>query len=463
MNKQKEDETCNDVVKSYFENKNNNNEIETQLDKCIEEKASKISSFVIETRRELHKNPELMYNESKTSQIIQNILKSLNISFKTGYAKNIHTSTIPGEGGYGIIADIGTGEPPCVLLRTDMDALPLTEETPIIDFKSKNTGRMHACGHDGHMSMLLGAARVLKSMESQLNGTVRLMFQPAEEGGAGAKRMREEGILTLHPPVEMAFGMHVWPTLPSGVIGGKEGAQLASSCLFEINIVGVGGHAAMPHLTVDPIVAGSALITQLQTLVSRVLNPLDTGVLSITYFQAGDGAYNVIPKRATLRGTIRALSTQTMDHLKVKMEHMVHAVVIKAYGCSEAKVSYPMKDDYPPTINDSNVWKFAKDIASRISVEGCVRDVEATMGAEDFAFVAEAVPSAFLFLGSGGTFSKEEEKKQDCDGGKERLKTDYGLHHPKFALDEDVLSLGVRLHTNFAIKGLKKLSREMLS
>ena len=207
--------------------------------------------FHSKVRRELHKVPELMYNEAKTRDILIKTLEGMNITnYSTGWGKNIHTDSFPGEGGYGIVADIGTGHPPCVLLRADMDALPVHEQTSggrMDDFRSQNPGRMHACGHDGHMTMLLGAAAVLKRMEEagDLNGTIRIIFQPAEEGGAGGKRMREEGVLDMYPPVQHAFAMHLWPTLPSGVIGGKAGALLAGADSFEMTINGVGGHAAM--------------------------------------------------------------------------------------------------------------------------------------------------------------------------------------------------------------------------
>jgi hypothetical protein len=201
----------NAVVESFFaaEDKDFSNDLKDD----IHQRATGIYDFLVHTRRALHRHPELMYQEEKTSAYVQNVLRQLDIPFTTGWAVNTVPDVIPGPGGYGVVADIGTGGPPCVLLRADMDALPILERTEGIDeFKSIKDGKMHACGHDGHTTMLLGAASLLKEMEESINGTIRLMFQPAEEGGAGGKRMREEGILTMKPEVQQAFGMHVWPT-----------------------------------------------------------------------------------------------------------------------------------------------------------------------------------------------------------------------------------------------------------
>ena len=196
-------------MESFFAGSHGSSE---DLHQEIQSRASNLTEFLRNTRRTLHRHPELMYQEKETSRVIASLLDELQIPYSTGWAVNTHT-VIPGEGGYGIIADIGTGKEPCILLRADMDALPILEKTEGIEsFKSRHDGKMHACGHDGHTTMLLGAAALLHDMKNSLNGTVRLMFQPAEEGGAGAKRMREEGVLDLEPKPKHAFGMHVWPT-----------------------------------------------------------------------------------------------------------------------------------------------------------------------------------------------------------------------------------------------------------
>jgi amidohydrolase len=412
----------------------------------IRHKADQMKSFLIDVRRTLHRHPELMYQEEFTSAIIGRLLQQMNISYTTGWGKNIHAQHFNGAaGGHGIVADIGTGKEPCILLRADMDALPIQERTKGIDnFRSLYDNKMHACGHDGHTTMLLGAASILKSMEDSIPGTVRIIFQPAEEGGAGGKRMTEEGVLEKVPKPIHAFGMHVWPTLPSGTIAARAGSLMAACERFEILIHGVGGHAAMPSLTIDPIVAASAIVMNLQTIVSRNTSPLEAAVCSITQFDAGSGAFNVIPEAATLKGTIRSLSTATLLQLRDRVQHIVQTTA-KTYGCNVTIEYSP--DYYPVTVNDPWLYEnMTKHIASLISDEGYVRDTEPTMGAEDFSFIAELIPSTFFFLGQGS--------------GTEPL-TNYGLHHPHFALDESILTKGVELHVNLAIRSLTQLSRDV--
>ena len=242
--------------------------------------AKKISDWIIDIRRELHKHPELMYEEVKTSALVRRELDNLGITYQSPIAKT------------GVLASIGNGNGPCVALRADMDALPIHEETDI-PFKSKIDGKMHACGHDCHTAMLLGAAKILKSKENEFNGTIKLFFQPAEEGGAGGKLMREEGALE-NPTVERIFGLHVWPQMPTGQIGSREGTFLAATTFLDLTIKGVGGHAAVPHLTKDPVLTSAQIITNLQSIISRELDPLDSGVVSISAIQGGQAA-NVIP------------------------------------------------------------------------------------------------------------------------------------------------------------------------
>lgn len=404
--------------------------------------AANLTDFLVETRRSLHRQPELMYQEKFTSETIQHHLTQMGIAHSTGWAKNIHVHHFEGAlGGHGVVADIGTGHPPCILLRADMDALPIQERTNHVDeFRSEQDNRMHACGHDGHTTMLLGAASILKGMEDSLPGTVRIMFQPAEEGGAGGKRMTEEGVLTRDPAPSYAFGMHVWPTLPTGSIAARPGPLMAACERFEILIHGVGGHAAMPSQTVDPIVAGAAMVMNLQTIVSRNTSPLEAAVCSITQFDAGSGAFNVIPEAATLKGTIRALSTETLLQLRDRVQHIMN-MTAQTYGCN-ATIQYS-PDFYPVTVNDPWLYEnFGRDVGALVSEEGKIREVEPTMGAEDFSFVAESIPSTFFFLGQGSGTDPP---------------TNFGLHHPHFALDERVLPRGVELHVNLAVRALTKL------
>jgi len=257
--------------------------------------------------------------------------------------------------------------------------------------------------------------------------------------------MVEEGVLDLEPRAERAYGLHVWPTLPSGTVASRPGPLLAACERFEIVVGGKGGHAAMPHLTKDPIVAASAAVMNLQTLVSRGLSPLESGVVSITKVNAGD-AFNVIPHSARVLGTVRALSEEGLIKLRDGVKRMVEQTA-EMHGCN-ATIRYS-PDHYPPTVNDPDLYPFAAEVAAPVSIEGVVRDIEPTMGAEDFSFFAKAVPSAFFLLGQGDGGG---------DGGPPR--TDYGLHHPKFALDEGVLTRGIELHANLALRSLKRLAAE---
>ena len=409
-----------------------------------------MKAFLQETRRNLHRHPEVMYQEDFTSRTIQAILDELDIPYTTGWSKNTHEDVYSGKGGYGIVAHIGTGkvEQPCIILRADMDALPIHEATKDIEaFKSQTEGKMHACGHDGHVTMLLGAAALLKKMEPEIqHGTIRLVFQPAEEGGAGMKRMIEEGLVDLKPKAQEAFGMHVWPTLPTGAVASRPGPLLAAAETFEIHIHGKGGHAAMPHLTIDPIVAASALVGNLQTIVSRNISPSESGVISVTQMSAGD-SFNVIPAEAMLRGTIRALSNERLIDLRTRVEYMLHATA-SVHGCTATIKFSP--DYYPPTLNDEALFEWSKNVGALVSREGTMRDIEPTMGGEDFAFLAQEVPSTFFLIGQGS-------------GGSSNAKyhvprTDFGLHHPSFALDEDVLPIGTELHVNVALRALKRLA-----
>ena len=429
------------IVETYFQN-DESEAISSELRDKIKELANtqELKDFLTTVRRSLHRKPELMYELPFTSNTIKSVLEEYGIPYTDGWARNTHEEAFPGKGGYGIVAHIGSGkeDEPCVILRADMDALPILEATQGIDkFKSSQNGKMHACGHDGHVTMLLGAAALLKKVEKDIIGTIRLVFQPAEEGGAGMKRMVEEGLVTKPPKAQYAFGMHVWPTLPSGTIASRPGPLMAAAEMFEIHIVGKGGHAAMPHLTIDPIVTASSFITSVQSIVSRNISPLESGVISITQVSAGD-AFNVIPASALIRGTIRALSTEMLMSLRDKVQHILETTV-QMYNCNSTITYSP--DYYPPTVNNPEIYPWSKTIASLVSND--VRDVEPTMGGEDFSFLAEVVPSTFFFVGQGT--------------GDEHMRTDYGLHHPSFALDESVLSVGVELHVNLGLRALKKL------
>ena len=385
--------------------------------------AKEISNWIIKLRRELHRHPELMYEEVKTSALVRRELDNLGIPYKSPIAKT------------GVLASIGNGNGPCIALRADMDALPIHEETDV-DFKSEIDGKMHACGHDCHTAMLLGAAKILKSKESEINGTVKLFFQPAEEGGAGGKLMRDEGALE-NPKVERIFGLHVWPQMPTGQIGSKKGTFLAATSFLDLTIKGVGGHAAVPHLTRDPVLTSAQIITNLQSVISRELDPLDSGVVSISAIHGGMAA-NVIPSEVKILGTLRSL---TMDGLKSLQRRVkeISEKIAEAHEC-EAIVEYP-GNDYPPTVNDGDMWDFAKNIGNDMLGEENVNELDAVMGGEDFAYYTEQVKGCFVVLGV-------QNKEIDAI---------YSVHHPMFKADEQALHIGTALHTTFALNSLKEL------
>ena len=386
--------------------------------------AKKISDWIIEIRRELHKHPELMYEEFKTNELVRRELDQLDITYKSPIAKT------------GVLATIGNGSGPCVALRADMDALPIHEETDV-PFRSKIDGKMHACGHDCHTAMLLGAAKLLKSRESEINGTIKLLFQPAEEGGAGGKLMREEGALD-NPKVERIFGLHVWPQMPTGQIGSREGTFLAATSFLDLTVKGVGGHAAVPHLTKDPVLTSAQVITNLQSIISRELDPLDSGVVSISAIHGGQAA-NVIPPEVKILGTLRSLTMDGLLSLQKRVKEIAESVA-KAHGC-EAIVDYP-GNDYPPTVNDGDMWEFAKEVGSDMLGKENVNDLDAVMGGEDFAYYTQKVKGCFVVLGMQN----------------EKIDAIYSVHHPMFKADEEALHIGTALHTMFALKSLEELS-----
>ena len=407
--------------------------------------------WVIAVRRELHRFPELMFNETLTATKIAQVLDSLKIRYTMGWAVNTKRAELAskgfqsGDGGTGIVADIGSGEEPCVLLRADIDALPINEAIKL-PFTSTSPGKMHACGHDGHTAMLLGAAAVLKKREAQLKGTVRLIFQPAEEGGAGGKRMVEEGVLTKLPKPSAAFGFHQWPFLPIGTLGAKAGTQMAATDLFDITISGIGGHAAMPHMTVDPIVAAAHVVSSLQTITARETSPLDAAVVSVTRIHAGD-AYNIIPDSAQVGGTIRSLTEAGLTRLRDRVDAVVQAAAL-AQRCNVTVDWKP--DSYPPVENDGPLYDWVSQVAKAASIENVVRVVEPTMGGEDFAFISQLIPSVFVNLGSGKS-DWPIPADLDTPGN---LDTTVTVHSPRFVLNEDVLQRGVALHAHLALQYL---------
>lgn len=333
-------------------------------------------------RQTLHRIPELAYQENLTGDAVCNALDALGIPYTRGLAKT------------GIVGLITKGKGgPCIALRADMDALPIVEQNTFAHV-SRHPGCMHACGHDGHMAMLLGAAELI-DQTLDFNGSVCLIFQPAEEGQAGAKAMLEDGLLDRFA-IQAIAGLHNWPALPAGTFATRPGALMASSNKFEIHLVGRGGHAAQPHCATDPIVACAQICLALQALVASEVNALESAVLTVTEVKAGQG-FNVIPERASLRGTVRAFDYLTVDRLAAAIERLSRGIG-QAFGC---RATVDFQRSYPPLVNNAFMVDLAVQAARQVWGEQQVQpQAQATLAAEDFAFFSERVPSVFAFLGS---------------------------------------------------------------
>ena len=360
-------------------------------------------------RRDLHANPELAFDEKRTSSLVVAYLKKLGIEVHTGLAKTGVVGVIRGKknGGKGIG------------LRADMDCLPL-HESNTFDYKSKNPGRMHACGHDGHTTMLLGAARYLAETRN-FDGTAYLIFQPAEEGGGGGEVMVKEGLFERFPANEV-YALHNWPGLPPGKIAVGTGPMMAATDEIQITVRGKGGHAALPHLAVDPVVATAHVITALQTVASRNVEPIDAIVVSVCAMQTSQlGAFNIIPDFVKLMGTVRTFRPETRTLAEKRIKEITQGVA----GAFGASVEIDYRRGYPATVNSAREAEFAARVGERIfGAGGVVRDPDPTMGGEDFSYMLQARPGAYVFLGQGG-----------LAGG-------CMLHNPNYDFNDEVIPLG---------------------
>jgi len=357
-------------------------------------------------RRDIHAHPELQYDVHRTAASVADKLKSFGCD-----------EVVTGIGRTGVVGVIrgGKGAGSRVIgLRADMDALPI-EEANDVPYKSTEPGKMHACGHDGHTAMLLGAARYLAETRN-FDGTAVVIFQPAEEGGAGGKAMVQDGLMDRFR-IEEVYGMHNYPGLPVGEFALRPGPLLASADRLTIEIEGRGGHAARPHFSIDTILVGAQIVNQIQSIVARNVDPLHAAVISICVFQAGT-TDNVIPQTALLRGTARSLTPEVRDLLERRLHEVVEGTA-RLYGAT-AKLTY--KRDYPVTRNHERQTAFAADIAAQVvGSERVDHDVAPVMGAEDFSFMLEARPGAFIFVGNGDS---------------------AGLHHPAYDFNDEVIPIG---------------------
>lgn len=367
---------------------------------------------LIQLRRDLHAHPELKFEESRTSGQIAAWLQSIGLAVHRGMGGTGVVATLRGSGA-------GAADPARAIgLRADMDALAV-HEVNTFEHASAYAGRMHACGHDGHTAMLLGGATLL-AQQPDFNGTVHFIFQPGEEGGAGARKMMEDGLFEQFP-MQAVFALHNWPALPAGQMGVRIGPIMASTNRFEIRVRGKGGHAAQPHTTVDPIPVACAIVGQLQTLVSREVNPLEGAVLTIGKIESGT-VENIIPDEAFIYGTCRTLGSAVQTQLVEGIER-ISAHVAQAHRASAQVI---IKPGYPPTVNHPEEARFmARVMASAVGQANAHWDVPPAMTAEDFGFMLEKVPGAYGFIGNGA-------------GGRPGI----NLHNAAYDFNDDILGPG---------------------
>ena len=381
----------------------------------VKDITKKYKDYIIEKRRYFHMNPEPSFNEYNTSKVIQEELKKLGIPFEI-VAKT------------GIIATIkGKNPGKTVLLRADMDALEVYEKNDV-SYKSQKDGLMHACGHDGHIAMLLGAAHVLNDVKNDFSGEVKLLFQPAEETAQGAKAVIEESKITNS--IDAAFAIHLWQGVPVGKISLESGARMAAADLFSIKVKGKSGHGSMPHETIDAVVVASAIVMNLQHLVSRNTNPLDTLVVTVGKLVAGT-RHNIIAGEALLEGTIRSFS----DEVWKKVPEQLERVVKNTAAAYDASVEINLTRATPPLVNNQDISNILKNSAVKLYGEEVVTKYEKTPGGEDFAYFTQVVPGALAFVGI----------RNDAKG------INSPHHSETFNMDEEALEMGANLYAQFAI------------
>lgn len=376
--------------------------------------AESLHARLIEIRRELHRHPELSMEEYWTTARLREWLTEAGLTI------------LPLELPVGVVAEVRGAQPgPLIALRSDIDALPVQEETGL-PFASEFPGKMHACGHDFHMSVMLGAALILQGMREQLGGTVRFLFQPAEEDTRGARLMIRAGAME---GVQAVFGLHNKPDVPAGHVGIKHGPLMAATDMITITVTGKGGHAAIPDATIDPVVAGSAIVMALQTAVSRATSPLDSVVVSISSFQAG-AAHNVIPPEAKLLGTVRTFLPATRQRMRELLGRIVRDVAA-GYGAS---ATIDWVEGPPAVTNDPAMAELVRQACEKVGLP--VVEAVPTMGGEDFAEYQQLAPGCFVWLGTG---------------------TAENWHHPKFMVDESVIHQGAALFAQVAALALEAL------
>ncbi|MCD8481922.1 MAG: M20 family metallopeptidase [Verrucomicrobia bacterium] len=388
----------------------------------VEQLIAEIIPEIVDLRHDLHAHPELAFEEFRTAAKVVDCLQGLSdLRIEAGFG-----------GTTGVVVTLGADlSGPCMALRADMDALPLTEVSGV-EYSSTVSGKMHACGHDGHTAMLVGVVKVLYAVRHHLRGPVKFIFQPAEEGGGGGKVLRDAGALQ-NPAVDAIFGLHNFPLpeYPANSIALCDGPFMAGSAGLHVTVKGKGGHAAAPHNCIDPIYVGAEIIQALQSLVSRRVSPLHPLVISVTRFNAGT-ANNIIPSEAVLSGTIRAL-----DPVVLKAAHgWIQTCVQQTAAAHGATAEVVINDGYPPVVNHVRANRLLAEVAASIGWQDRILPAEPVMGGEDFAYYLENVPGAFWFLGSH-------------PGGSEDVAF---CHHPAYDFNDAVIATGIRLHVELALK-----------
>jgi len=370
----------------------------------VKNRLAELHPEITEWRRDVHQHPEILFNTQRTSAMVADKLRSFGVD-----------EVVTGIGRTGVVAVIkgkSTSSGKTIGLRADMDALPIEEQTGL-EYASKTPGAMHACGHDGHTAMLLGAAKYLCETRN-FDGTAVVIFQPAEEGGGGGKEMCDDGMMERFG-IDEVYGMHNWPQMPVGQFAIRPGAFFAASDMFDIKITGKGGHAAKPQETIDPTVVASHLVLALQSIVSRNANPVDQMVVSVTSFETSSTAFNVIPESVHLRGTVRTLSAEMRDLAERRLIELAEGTAA-AFGAS---ADAEFRRTYPVMSNSDTQTEFAAKVAK--SVSGDCADADLVMGGEDFSFMLEERPGAYILIGNGDTAA---------------------VHNPNYNFNDDAIPAG---------------------
>jgi len=366
---------------------------------------------LVRVRRDFHQHPELAFQEIRTASIVAQQLSDLGMEVQTGVGRT---------GVVGILE--GAHDGPTVLVRADMDALPIIEANKI-DYISDTSGKMHACGHDGHTAIALGVAKLFAQQREKIAGRIKFVFQPAEEIAQGAEAMVGDGVLR-DPVPDVVLGLHLWNSMPVGKVGVADGPVMAGASDFTIHLMGKGGHGASPHQAVDPVICAAHIATALQTIVSRNVDPLDTAVVSVTQIHAGT-AHNVIPSEAMLNGTIRTFRSETRQMIEIRLRALVNGIA-EAMGCT---ASIRSGDQTEPVVNDPDVARHVRESFLKMGVQEEAFVYERTMGAEDVGVLMKDIPGMYFFVGSGNS----------------ERGLDYPHHHPQFDFDESVLPFAVSL------------------